>query len=171
MSEDILLDRLHFRHTSIITNQHNTMQQIMASRLKEFFLSHGTVCEILTLEEVSTSGHLRDTFCLFLVELDQPLLSNLDDNSLIALKAIVSKVPGFLWVTDGGGRLHDNPQFHLVKGFTRVCRMEFNKLMFMTSAFEGDASHRERLMENPFHHIHSVLEEMPSRSTNDFEPE
>ncbi len=84
------------------------------------------------------------------------------------LKRVVTKVSGLLWVTDGGGILHDQPQAHLIDGLARVCRTESSKLMSVTLALENTLSSRKNHKTSHFRQISQVLGESKTQSADDF---
>lgn len=84
--------------------------------------------------------------------------------------AIISKIAVLLWVTSDGGSLYNKPQFHLIDGFARSSRTDFNKVIFLFLALERDTSNGERWLEKCFHPIFRVLEEILSQSADDLKP-
>lgn len=169
---EMSLDLLHFRNATIIVDLQSHIQQSIAKELKQYFVSGRKVsCRILSLEQVSSSTDLEDTFCLFLVEMATPLLSSLDERSLATLKQILAKVPGLLWVTGGCGKVDDEPQAHLIEGLARVSRTELDKLMFITLVLENRALVDERQAVYQAHHIRQVLEKTLSQPAGDVETE
>lgn len=165
------LERLQFGNVAIIVDDKYSLQQRVARGLKDYFLSRRTVdCHVLSLEQVSSSVNLEDIFCLFLVEMETPLLSHLDGPSLKALQLVLTKAPGVLWVTGGGG-CDNKPQLHLIDGLARVSRTEIDKLMFVTLALENPTLSGENQITNRVHQASQVLEGMMSQSPRDFESE
>lgn len=169
---DTSLIRLPTRNVFIIVDQQSSMQRDVASRLENSLMfSTGTICHTFSLKQASNSGDLDDTFCIFLIESEQPLVMNLDESKFAMLKRVVMKAPGHLWVTNGGGRRHDQPQLHLLDGLARVCRTEYNKLMFVTLALENTHSFNETHRGSHFRQISRVLGEIKAQSPDDFESE
>lgn len=151
-------------------DQQSPIQRDIASRLADSLSSSGsTKCHVVSLEQAFSSGDLDDTFCIFLIELEKPLVMNLSEITFALLKRIVTKVSGLPWVTNGGGILHDQPQAHMIDGLARVCRTEFSKLMFVTLALENTLSSRRNHKSSHFRHISQVPGEIKTQSPDDFE--
>lgn len=70
--------------------------------------------------------------CIFVGELDQPLLHNLDSTTLKGIKTMATNCRGLLWVTRGGAVECTNPEMALVSGFLRVLRSEYVGRSFLT---------------------------------------
>ena len=169
---DTPLDLLYFRKAIIIVDHQSDTQQRISKEFEHYFVSHRKVhCDILSLEQVSSLADFEDIFCLFLVEMEIPFLSNLSEKSLATLQYVLTKVSGLLWVTCGGGRLNDEPQFHLIEGLARVSRTEFDKLVFVTLALENRTSSTEHQTVNQVHQIRRVLEQTLSQPLKDVESE
>lgn len=127
-----------FPDTLIVLTECSSLQSNIANKIKEKLTSQGSpTCDVVSLSQASAAKDLNRSFCIFLNELEKPLLSNLDAATFTQLQHIVTTVPGILWVTNGGGDVRDEPRFHLVNGLARVCRTEFNKLVFVTLALEN----------------------------------
>ncbi len=70
--------------------------------------------------------------CVFLGELSQPLLHNLDAIELEGIKAMVASCKGLLWVTHGGEVNSEQPDRGLAVGFMRALRNEYVGRKFLT---------------------------------------
>ena len=151
----------------IIRTECSLIQYVIANKIKEGLSSKGTpTCEIVSVPEASAISELGRRFCIFLNEIENPLLSNLDTATFTQLQHIITTAPGILWVTKGGDS-QDEPRFHLIEGLARVCRTEFNKLVFVTLALEKIDAASETTIKK----ILRVFEMTISDSLDDFEPE
>ena len=110
---------------------------------------------------------LRQRFCFFLVEVEEPLLADLDAHTFVMLQHVITRVPGLIWATNGGGNFKEMPYTHLVDGLSRVARTEFNKLIFVTLALEnvttGSDSSARKILQ--------IFEDILAQSGEDFESE
>ena len=90
----------------------------------------GPLPAVQTLEspEMSYSGK----FCIFVGEIDRPLLVDLDAAALEGIKIMATTCKGLLWVTRGGAVECTEPQMALVNGFARVIRNEYVGRKFLT---------------------------------------
>lgn len=155
---------------SIILADHSLIQDVTANKVKEHLISKGaSICDIVSIPEASATNDLNRRFCIFLNEMEKPFLSNLDAVTFQQLQRIITTAPGILWVTNGGGKLRDEPAFHLIDGLARVCRTEFNKLVFVTLALEKVEN--VSVSETTVNKIVRVFETSISESVDDFESE
>lgn len=160
--------RLRFPKTMVIANEDSSVQQILAAGIRDHhFSSGGTECRIMSLEEASKTADLHHCFCFFLQEVDESLLANLTAPAFAMLQQVITKAPGLLWVTDGGGIAQEKPQKHLVDGLSRVARTEFNNLVFATLALESFTPGND----DPIRKITQVIENILAQSEEDFESE
>ncbi len=74
----------------------------------------------------------NNQLCIFVGELDQPLLHNLESTALKGIKAMATNCRGLLWVTRGGAVECTHPEMALVSGFLRVLRSEYVGRSFLT---------------------------------------
>lgn len=82
--------------------------------------------------ESSDESSYGGKFCIFVGEIDQPLLAGLDVAALQGIKTMATSCKGLLWVTRGGAVECSNPQMALVNGFLRVIRNEYVGRKFLT---------------------------------------
>jgi NADPH:quinone reductase-like Zn-dependent oxidoreductase/ubiquinone/menaquinone biosynthesis C-methylase UbiE len=90
----------------------------------------GPLPAVQTLE--SATKPYNNKFCIFVGEVDQPLLHNLDAMALKGIKTMATSCKGLLWVTRGGAVECANPDMALVPGFLRVLRNEYVGRSFLT---------------------------------------
>lgn len=74
--------------------------------------------------ESATTSSFENKACIFVGEVDQPLLRNIDHSALQGIKAMTTSCKGLLWITRGGAAGYENPEMSLVSGFLRVLRSE-----------------------------------------------
>lgn len=101
----------------------------MQASLREFFLQ---CTAVQTIESSQSESSYRDKLCIFVGEIDQPLLVDLDATALKAIKTMVTTCKGLLWVTRGGAVECTNPRMALATGFARVLRNEYAGRKFLT---------------------------------------
>jgi NADPH:quinone reductase-like Zn-dependent oxidoreductase/malonyl CoA-acyl carrier protein transacylase len=93
----------------------------LASRLADVVeFSTGKRPNIGTLVDVETENRL----CLFIFELDRPLLSTLTTIEFAALQKLLTSVRGLLWVVRGAYVGSQNPDANMVTGLSRSIRSE-----------------------------------------------
>ena len=62
--------------------------------------------------------------CIFLGEMDQPLLNRMDSAQFGAIQTLLTRSKGVLWVSRGGAINCERPEFGLVTGLLRTLRCE-----------------------------------------------
>ncbi|KAL2018152.1 hypothetical protein VTK56DRAFT_1228 [Thermocarpiscus australiensis] len=63
--------------------------------------------------------------CIFIGEVEQPILYDLDDAALQAIKLLATSCKGLIWVTRGGAVECENPRLGLAPGLLRSLRNEY----------------------------------------------
>ncbi|KAL8902861.1 MAG: hypothetical protein Q9207_004326 [Kuettlingeria erythrocarpa] len=133
-----MIGEVPITNACIVVNDGSGLQQEFANKLKDRLQAMASwSCQTVTLHQIMDLGNLSKTPCIFLIELERPLLADLAEKDLAALQCVLRECPGVLWITNGGGTLYRNPQLHPVDGFSRVARTEFNELNFVILAFEN----------------------------------
>ncbi|GIJ86782.1 polyketide synthase [Aspergillus pseudoviridinutans] len=78
------------------------------------------------LESASaTSTWFADKICIFIGEVDEPILYDLDSASLEGIRAMSTSCKGLIWVTRGGAVDCESPELSLAAGFVRSLRSEY----------------------------------------------
>ncbi|KAI0432409.1 putative polyketide synthase [Xylaria sp. FL1042] len=78
----------------------------------------------LVLEESSLDSYMNK-ICVFVGEIDEPMLADLDAVRIEGLRAMVTQCRGLLWVTTGGAVNSEVPEQAVSQGFLRVLRNEY----------------------------------------------
>ncbi|RDW89221.1 polyketide synthase BcPKS8 [Coleophoma cylindrospora] len=104
-----------------IVHGNSDSQQQLASKLADLFekLTNARP-DVGTLAEI----HTKDKICLFLSELEQPLLSTLTPAQFSALQNVLTGVQGVLWVVRGAYVDASNPDANMITGLSRSIRSE-----------------------------------------------
>ncbi|WYZ36244.1 hypothetical protein EsH8_XI_000127 [Colletotrichum jinshuiense] len=77
--------------------------------------------------------------CVFLGELERPVLRDLDAETLEAIKAMAISCKGLLWITRGGAVECENPDPALAPGFLRSLRNEYLGRPYLTLDLDHSA--------------------------------
>jgi NADPH:quinone reductase-like Zn-dependent oxidoreductase/malonyl CoA-acyl carrier protein transacylase len=97
------------------------LQIMLASKLADALeKSTGKTPEVGTLLDVQSDGKL----CLFLPELEKPLLSSLKPAQFTALQKLLTGVQGIFWVVRGAYVDSCNPDSNMITGLSRSIRSE-----------------------------------------------
>ena len=88
-----------------------------------------------TLQHVKADGKL----CVFLAELEQPLLSSLTPIQFTILQEMLTSIRGILWVVRGAYMDSSNPDAGMITGFSRSIRSE-TLLKFATLDLDSECT-------------------------------
>ncbi|KAJ6443692.1 Lovastatin diketide synthase LovF [Purpureocillium lavendulum] len=102
--------------------------------LQRLISASGPLPQVVTLESTvgTAAPAFADKICLFLGELDRPLLRDSDSITFEAIKAMTVGCRGLLWVTRGGLVDCENPELALASGFLRSIRNEYVGRAYIT---------------------------------------
>ncbi|OTB05896.1 hypothetical protein M426DRAFT_10039 [Hypoxylon sp. CI-4A] len=78
----------------------------------------------LTLEDSHLDSY-KNKICIFLGEINEPVLANLEADRIEGLRAMVTQCSGLLWITTGGAVGSEVPEQAVSQGFLRVLRNEY----------------------------------------------
>lgn len=125
--------------------------------------------EHLVLEDSSSDAY-KAKVCVFVGEIDEPLLTDLDTVRIEGLRGMVTQCSGLLWVTTGGAVDSETPEQALSQGFLRVLRNEYVGRQYLSldldpratdrwsaGAVEGVVSTVVRVLEEGFGRVDDVL--------------
>ena len=85
----------------------------------------GTLAPTHLVLEQSSFDAYKSKICVFIGEVDEPILADLDDVRMEGLRAMVTQCNGLLWITTNGTIDSDMPEQALSQGFLRVLRNEY----------------------------------------------
>ncbi|KAI0377221.1 putative polyketide synthase [Hypomontagnella monticulosa] len=132
-------------------------------------LTDGTICpDHLVLEE-SSFDEYKTKICVFVGEVDEPILTDLDTARMDGLRAMVTQCSGLLWITTGGAVDSEVPEQALSQGFLRVLRNEYVGRRYLSLDLdprvperwsrdkEGVVSAIIQVLENGFGQVDDVL--------------
>lgn len=128
--------RLQFDADIVIIRGETDQQYALASSLSDKLESlTGSRPTTGTLASVATQSEQK--LCIFLAELDQPLLANLDAVNFEALQRLLTTVQGILWVVQGAYSNCSNPHANMISGLSRTLRSEGTLMKFITLDFDS----------------------------------
>ena len=91
----------------------------------------GSDAEHLVLEQSSAQMY-EGKICVFVGELETPIMADLKPPTFEGLRAMVTQCEGLLWVTTGGTVESEMPERALHQGFLRVMRNEYISRRFVS---------------------------------------
>ncbi|KAI1480108.1 hypothetical protein F4774DRAFT_425201 [Daldinia eschscholtzii] len=118
-------------------------QEDFARLLEKLLDDAGFTCETCYLDQFSVAANNSPLTCIFLPELERPLLQNLSPTLFPQLQEILISAKGLLWLTgqDGDGSLP--PSRAMVDGLTRVLRSENEEAVIVTAALVHSPVHEQ----------------------------
>jgi NADPH:quinone reductase-like Zn-dependent oxidoreductase len=138
-AEQILLrDKEHI----IIVAEQTKLQQDLAIGVKRLLTGQVSSCSILSLEGAARVSTRTPKLYIFLIDLDQFCLSQMDEASFLSLKHIVSSTKFILWVYPYPQYLR-SPNAKLsgsIQGLARTLRLEYSELKFILAGLKMDSS-------------------------------
>ena len=154
--------------TMIVAAEGSLEQQKIARKVQDsLYLKCSPTCEIVSLEECATVADISERFCIFLPELEVPLLHQLNEESFASLQSVLTSVKGILWVTNGGGATPAAPEYQVVDGLLRTLRTENALLKVVTLALDPDKSNSGAAAQT----VQKVLYTTLTQEVNKFETE
>ncbi|RMZ82271.1 hypothetical protein DV738_g1896, partial [Chaetothyriales sp. CBS 135597] len=85
----------------------------------------GPVPNVAAIEATAQADAYSDKICVFVGELDRPILHSLEQAELEAIKAMATNSRGLLWVTRGGAVDCEDPELSMSSGLLRALRNEY----------------------------------------------
>ena len=131
---------------------------------------------VVDLESASaTAARFADKICIFVGEIEEPILYDLDSASLAGIRAMCTSCKGLIWVTRGGAVNCERPELSLAPGFVRSLRSEYvgQKLLTLDLDATGQlwsqngASAVVQVLQNVFSKTEDAV--LPGRSATEFE--
>lgn len=128
------------RPTIVVIDESSPTQTETAVKVQKSLLSTD-ICptEVVRIQDIE-SIDLESTICIFLLELETPFLASMSEDDFVALKTMVKKAAGILWVTRGCGEKPLRPDLGLVTGFGRNVGSESWGTRFIELALEMGSS-------------------------------
>ncbi|KAI0190605.1 putative polyketide synthase [Astrocystis sublimbata] len=150
-------------HVSLITTQDSAAQAQLAGEIIPLLSRQGVTCEVSYLNDEQVPS---DSFCIFLLELDAPVLHDMDAQTFERLRARFLGAQGLIWVTGGGGEKWETPEYQVADGLLRGLRTENAMLKAVTLAIDSVRSTSDKAEI-----VQKIFDNMNSAEVNDVEQE
>jgi acyl transferase domain-containing protein/NADPH:quinone reductase-like Zn-dependent oxidoreductase len=85
----------------------------------------------------SVIPYTEDKLCIFLTEIDQPVLASLDKLQFEMLQKLLVNIRGILWIVHGAYARAKDPTTNMVVGLSRTLRSEGTLMKFITLELDG----------------------------------
>lgn len=122
----------------LIVEKDSALQQGLAETLQNHGNSENCICDILTIQEAAEIPSLREYACIFVPELERPLLTSMGEETYNALKTFLLASSHILWLTKGGGEHLKDPAYVVIDGFARSFRLEANNVKLVSLALQDE---------------------------------
>nr|UPX44674.1 Type I Iterative PKS [Penicillium fuscum]UXX61831.1 Type I Iterative PKS [Penicillium fuscum] len=99
----------------------------------------GPLPDVYVLESTSAASY-TGKICVFLGEINDSILRDMDATAFEAIQAMTTKCKGLLWVTRGGSVDCEKPDLGLAAGFLRTARSEYLGRSYVTLDLDSSAS-------------------------------
>lgn len=130
-------------------------------------------CSVISLREAAaartaSSGY----FAVYLLELEEPFLYSIQEESYNLLRRCLSNPHHILWVTAAGGSSLSDPKHAMFDGVARVLRSENTQLKCVTLALDnGPGPRREAVDQRHATCITEIMRPLIFQDLEDLEPE
>lgn len=150
---------------AIIVSEGSEPQSLIASLLQTLVTGkYESSCEIFTLPEIASRQDIAAPFCIFLVEIETPLLSTIEADGFAQLQKIFTSTRGLLWITKDSQETPKPSQFHMVDGLSRTLRSENPQLKFVRLALEARSEPKIKdlhlIVNILYHTIQTAVEDL-----------
>ena len=170
----LVQDPAHVCKFSIVINTSSPAQSNLALEIKDRLdPSKQDKCSITSLREAALiAKNSRESCMVYLLELEEPFLYGIDEESYILLQTSLSHAHQILWITSAGGDSPSHPGFGMFDGLARVLRSENTQLACVTLALDKTSSTRRHTgNERDVPYIMDILRKLVSQELKDMEPE
>lgn len=157
-----------FPETVVIFDEGSPLQKEIGLRLQEDLGKKGPpTVHLASLEQAAIKQDVSRMFCIFLLEVEHPILRKVDSKTFLSIRDIITTAEGVLWMTRGGGSTPALPDHAIVNGLVRTVKQENIKTRFVTVAFEPEKTTVSHFTKT----ILQVYSQTISASVDDCEPE
>ena len=150
----------------IIAKKHSLVQQKLSTALETYFQQNGYPgCTRMCLQQARECENLSSSFCISLLEVDDPALRDINESDYRCLQKLVASGAKWLWVSRLG-RSEEPPSQGIMDGLSRVLRTEDPMLILVTLELHATQ------VDTCVNYINSVFKATLLNITNhSFEPE
>lgn len=149
----------------IVARESTDQMEVAETLLSESTAHKNTGSYICSLSQAASRSDLQSVFCIFLVEIESPLLSRITANEFAQLRTILTTTRGVIWVTQQKDQAVLKPDLNMVNGLARALRSENPEMKFVTVALKQCSKVRRTRI------IYDVLERAIKTRVEDLEPE
>ena len=126
-----------------------------------------TKFEVIEPHQIS-SQLTEHKFCIFMPEMDEIFLQNINDEDFARVQSIVKFSSGLLWVRQGGRFMPDKPEADMVLGLSRCARSENAGFRFITLGLQGTTD-TDKIIQHIANVVRTTLLATPEESETEYE--
>jgi acyl transferase domain-containing protein/NADPH:quinone reductase-like Zn-dependent oxidoreductase len=115
-----------------------------------------------------SSINAKNKICIFLTEIDQPVLANLDSAEFDVLQKLLTSVHSMLWVVQGAYADSKNPDANMIAGLSRTLRSEGTLMDFVTLDLDAEQLSAENTAKTIVDVLRSSLSSSRTSSETEF---
>lgn len=119
----------------IITAEDSSLQSRITSDLLPQLNLLSPQYKVISIHDLASTS-VTGAMCIFLAEIDRPILYNIGNELFTSLKEMFNTAQGVLWLTSQSRESLDNPTSEMVTGLSRCIRGEVDGFKFVTLALE-----------------------------------
>jgi NADPH:quinone reductase-like Zn-dependent oxidoreductase len=121
----------------IISRENSPIQQELSIKLEAHFQQNGySECTRMSLEQASNFDGLTSSFCISLLEIDEPALRGINEPDYHTLQKLIASGAKWLWVSRLGDS-NEPPSQGIMEGLSRVLLAEDPTLVFVLLALQS----------------------------------
>ena len=129
---------------TLLIDPSSSLQRSVAKALRDHLAEqHGLTSKIVSVSETGLKHRASGRTLVFLVELDKPFLSGLDQASFEALQALLAGTNDVVWITASHKSAATWPDHQMIAGLSRVLNTEKPDRAFVTLQLEDHGSRVE----------------------------
>ncbi|KAL8853081.1 MAG: hypothetical protein Q9221_002112 [Calogaya cf. arnoldii] len=141
-------EQVNPRNMIIIREESSPVQNAVFRQSEHSFESrHHTRCRSVTLAQLRELKP-EQAYCIFLSELERPLLDDLDVERLETLKHLCATARGLLWLTRTDPKVRDDPRSGAMIGLSRCLAQEYEGLTIGVVGLLDSLHFREEAQES-----------------------
>ncbi|KAL9059556.1 MAG: hypothetical protein Q9206_001431, partial [Seirophora lacunosa] len=151
----------------VVVDPQSSAQALVAGSICESQQQGHTVCKPVTIEQFVPGMVGKDDILLFLLELDEVFLHNLDESQFHLLQHLFSSCGRVIWATAANALSSSFAKVGMIQGLARVVSTEQANTSFITVALEDHLDSHQVWAE----HVNKVLDLVTSTPSGGMELE
>lgn len=152
---DILQAPSELPKVTVIFDHTSTKQQMLAEQLRVCLEATGPVgspgVELWPIDQAIIADTPSDIAYLFIIELDRPVLCDIDKELFVKVLRLLISAKKILWFSQGGEAEGASPKSRMIDGLSRVVSSENSSVIFTTLAIDSSKQNIHQQVEKIIH--------------------